>query len=77
MYNFQEYLSQAVGVLCSKSMDGSDRVKKCTKIFKILVFCNTFILNNGEKLWSTSIFKFERKVHTWKTLIYNLNIPQN
>ena len=40
------------------------------KIFQNLVFCNAFNLNNGKKLWSTSIFKFERKVHIWDTLIY-------
>ena len=39
------------------------------KNFQNLFFCNTFILNNRKKLWSTSIFKFERKVHIWDTLL--------
>ena len=39
------------------------------EIFQNLVFCNAFNLNNGKKLWSTSIFKFERKVHIWDTLM--------
>jgi len=56
-------------VLCFKILNVSDQVKKYHKNFQNLVFCNAFILDNREKLWPTSILKFERKEHIWDTLI--------
>ena len=66
-----------IGILDSKTVDRSDRVKKMHENFQNLVFCNAFNLNNGKELWSTSIFKFERKVHVlhcipWKYWITNV-----
>ena len=46
----------------------------CQKMQKKIIICFSVMLLSkiiGKKLWSTSIFKFERKVHIWDTLLDN------
>ena len=56
-----------IGVLCSKTLDGLDRVKKCMKFFNFF-FYYAFDLNNEKKLFPTWVFQFERKRHFWPSL---------